>query len=80
MPTAFSGAARQGCAAPEAPAAAAARPEWAEMPWEARAAIFLRAADLLAGRYRQILNAATMLNQSKTCFQAEIDAALGLRS
>ncbi len=59
-------------------AAAAARPEWAEMPWEARAAIFLRAADLLAGRYRQILNAATMLNQSKTCFQAEIDAACEL--
>ncbi len=59
-------------------AAAAARPEWADMPWEARASIFLRAAELLAGRYRQTLNAATMLNQSKTCFQAEIDAACEL--
>ena len=59
-------------------AAAAARPEWAAMAWEARAAIFLRAAELLAGKYRQILNAATMLNQSKTVFQAEIDAACEL--
>ena len=47
-------------------AAAQARPEWVAMPWEARAAIFLKAADLLARKYRPILNAATMLNQSKT--------------
>ena len=59
-------------------AAAEARPSWAAMDWEARAAIFLRAAELLAGKYRQILNAATMLNQSKTAFQAEIDAACEL--
>ena len=59
-------------------AAAAARPAWAELPWEARAAIFLRAADLLAGKYRQVINAATMLNQGKTCMQAEIDAACEL--
>ena len=59
-------------------AAAAARPAWAAMPWEARAAVFLRAADLLAGKYRQVLNAATMLNQGKTCMQAEIDAACEL--
>lgn len=59
-------------------AAAAARPDWSAMPWESRAAIFLKAAELLAGRYRQVLNAATMLNQSKTAFQAEIDAACEL--
>jgi 1-pyrroline-5-carboxylate dehydrogenase len=59
-------------------AAAAARPEWAAMPWEARASVFLKAAELLAGRYRPIVNAATMLNQSKTVFQAEIDAACEL--
>ena len=59
-------------------AAAAARPAWSEMPWESRAAIFLKAADLLAGPYRPILNAATMLNQGKTVFQAEIDAACEL--
>ena len=59
-------------------AAAAARPEWASMSWEARAAVFLKAAELLAGRYRPILNGATMLNQSKTVFQAEIDAACEL--
>ena len=51
-------------------AAAAARPAWSEMPWESRAAIFLKAADLLSGPYRPILNAATMLNQGKTVFQA----------
>ena len=56
-------------------AAKAARRDWAAMPWEARAAIFLKAAELLAGPWRQRLNAATMLNQSKTCHQAEIDAA-----
>ena len=59
-------------------AAAAARPGWSEMPWESRAAIFLKAAELLSGRYRPILNAATMLNQGKTVFQAEIDAACEL--
>ena len=48
------------------------------MPWESRAAIFLKAAELLAGKYHQVLNAATMLNQSKTAFQAEIDAACEL--
>jgi 1-pyrroline-5-carboxylate dehydrogenase len=49
--------------------------EWARMPFHERAAIFLRAAELLATRYRPILNAATMLGQSKTAYQAEIDAA-----
>lgn len=52
--------------------------EWSEYPFEARAAIFLKAGDLLAGKYRQILNASTMLGQSKTCYQAEIDAACEL--
>ena len=56
-------------------AALDAREEWAAMAWEDRAAIFLKAADLLAGPYRQILNASTMLGQSKTVHQAEIDAA-----
>lgn len=58
-----------------AAAAKKARKNWAAMPWEARAAIFLKAAELLTGRHRATLNAATMLAQSKTCFQAEIDAA-----
>ncbi|MBW3564771.1 MAG: L-glutamate gamma-semialdehyde dehydrogenase [Acidobacteria bacterium] len=49
--------------------------EWSEMPWEARAAIFLKAADLLAGPWRDTINAATMLNQAKTVHQAEIDSA-----
>ena len=49
--------------------------EWSEMPFEHRAAIFLRAADLLAGPWRDTLNASTMLGQSKTVYQAEIDAA-----
>lgn len=52
-----------------------ARKAWSQMPWESRAAIFLKAADLVAGRYRAKINAATMLAQSKTIFQAEIDAA-----
>jgi 1-pyrroline-5-carboxylate dehydrogenase len=56
-------------------AAAAARREWANWPWEDRAAVFLRAAELLTTTWRQTLNAATMLGQSKTPFQAEIDAA-----
>ncbi|MBN2245923.1 MAG: L-glutamate gamma-semialdehyde dehydrogenase [Candidatus Aminicenantes bacterium] len=52
--------------------------DWAEMDWVSRAAIFLRAAELLAGKYRYILNAATMLGQSKTAHQAEIDSACEL--
>jgi len=56
-------------------AAAEARREWANWPWEERASIFLRAAELLTTTWRQTLNAATMLGQSKTVFQAEIDAA-----
>jgi len=52
-----------------------ARKAWCQMPWESRAAIFLKAADLVAGPYRAKINAATMLAQSKTIFQAEIDAA-----
>jgi len=52
-----------------------AKPQWAAMPWEQRAAIFLKAADLIAGPYRARINAATMLAQSKTIHQAEIDAA-----
>ena len=52
--------------------------EWSEMPWEARAAVFLKAAELLAGPWRDTVNAATMLNQSKTVFQAEIDSACEL--
>jgi len=52
--------------------------EWSEMPWDARASIFLKAAELLAGPHRDILNAATMLGQSKTVFQAEIDSACEL--
>src|SRR5262249_29018326 len=59
-------------------AAAAAHRDWARMPWHERAAIFLRAADLLAGPSRMTLNAATMLGQSKTAHQAEIDAACEL--
>ncbi|HJO30608.1 MAG TPA: aldehyde dehydrogenase family protein, partial [Acidobacteriota bacterium] len=49
--------------------------EWSVMPWESRVAIFLKAAELLAGPWRDTINAATMLGQSKTAFQAEIDAA-----
>jgi 1-pyrroline-5-carboxylate dehydrogenase len=59
-------------------AALAAKENWSRMPWEARAAIFLRAAELLAGEFRSTLNAATMLGQSKTAFQAEIDSACEL--
>ncbi len=56
-------------------AALAAKQRWASLPWEQRAAIFLKAADLLAGPFRMKMNAATMLAQSKNAFQAEIDAA-----
>ena len=59
-------------------AAGAAHHDWSRLPWHERAAIFLRAADLLAGPYRMTLNAATMLGQSKTAHQAEIDAACEL--
>jgi 1-pyrroline-5-carboxylate dehydrogenase len=59
-------------------AAREARHDWVRTPWEERAAIFLRAAELLAGPWRATLNAATMLNQSKTAHQAEIDAACEL--
>jgi 1-pyrroline-5-carboxylate dehydrogenase len=56
----------------------AAQKEWARVAWEDRAAVFLKAAELLAGKYRPIMNAATMLGQSKTAFQAEIDSACEL--
>ncbi|HEY7197574.1 MAG TPA: L-glutamate gamma-semialdehyde dehydrogenase [Gaiellaceae bacterium] len=59
-------------------AAADAWHDWTRMPWEERAAVFLRAAELLAGPWRDTLNAATMLGQSKTAHQAEIDAACEL--
>jgi len=59
-------------------AAQAAAPAWRALPLDERAAILLKAADLLAGPWRQKLNAATMLGQSKTAFQAEIDAACEL--
>ncbi len=58
--------------------ALAARQAWADLPWEQRAAVFLKAADLLAGPFRDRMNAATMLAQSKNCMQAEIDAACEL--
>jgi len=59
-------------------AAEEARPAWAALPWEERATIFLRAAELLATTWRDTVNAATMLGQSKTAHQAEIDAACEL--
>lgn len=59
-------------------AALKARKNWADMSWENRAAIFLKAADLLAGPYRARINAATMIGQSKNAFQAEIDSACEL--
>jgi 1-pyrroline-5-carboxylate dehydrogenase len=61
-----------------ASAASAAQKDWAQWSYEDRAAVFLRAADLLAGPWRQKLNAATMLGQSKTVHQAEIDSACEL--
>ena len=59
-------------------AALRAAPAWRELPFDERAAVFLRAADLLATTWRDTLNAATMLGQSKTAYQAEIDAACEL--
>jgi len=59
-------------------AANAAKSDWSRMPWDSRAIVFLKAAELLAGKYRQTVNAATMLNMSKTPHQAEIDAACEL--
>jgi 1-pyrroline-5-carboxylate dehydrogenase len=59
-------------------AALEARKAWANLPWHDRAAVFLRAADLLAGPFRERINASTMLAQSKNVFQAEIDAACEL--
>lgn len=59
-------------------AAMAAKPLWESLRWEERAAIFLKAADLLAGPYRFLINAATMLNISKNPYQAEIDSACEL--
>ncbi|RAW00646.1 L-glutamate gamma-semialdehyde dehydrogenase [Pseudochryseolinea flava] len=59
-------------------AALGAKAAWADLSWEHRAAIFLKAADLLAGPYRYAINAATMLGQSKSPYQAEIDSACEL--
>ncbi|MEO0780073.1 MAG: aldehyde dehydrogenase family protein, partial [Bacteroidota bacterium] len=59
-------------------AALKAKPGWEGLPWQERAAIFLKAADLLSGPYRAKMNAATMLGQSKNIFQAEIDAVAEL--
>jgi len=59
-------------------AALSAKKNWEEMPWQDRAAIFLKAADLLAGPYRAKMNAATMLGQSKNIYQSEIDAVCEL--
>jgi 1-pyrroline-5-carboxylate dehydrogenase len=59
-------------------AALKAREGWASLPWEERASVFLKAADLLSGPYRLKINAATMLGQSKNIFQAEIDATCEL--
>jgi 1-pyrroline-5-carboxylate dehydrogenase len=55
-----------------------AQPHWNSLPWEDRARIFLKAADLLCGKYRDKINAATILGQSKSCFQSEIDAVCEL--
>ncbi|HUT31052.1 MAG TPA: L-glutamate gamma-semialdehyde dehydrogenase [Sedimentisphaerales bacterium] len=59
-------------------AAQKAKHEWGRMPWESRAVVLLKAAELLSGKYRSTLNAATMLNMSKTPHQAEIDSACEL--
>jgi 1-pyrroline-5-carboxylate dehydrogenase len=73
---AHEGGARETAAAVKA--ALKARKEWANMPFEARAAVFLKAADMLANDWRWTINAATMLNQSKNLHQAEIDSACEL--
>jgi 1-pyrroline-5-carboxylate dehydrogenase len=59
-------------------AALKAKADWQQMPWDDRAAIFLKAAELISTKYRYILNASTMLNQGKNAFQAEIDSACEL--
>lgn len=59
-------------------AALAAKDRWSNMPWEHRASIFLKAAELISGKYRYNLNAATMLAQGKNCFQSEIDSVCEL--
>ncbi|PRD47478.1 L-glutamate gamma-semialdehyde dehydrogenase [Sphingobacterium haloxyli] len=59
-------------------AALAAKENWEKLPWEQRAAIFLKAAELIATKYRYVINAATMLGQSKNAYQAEIDSACEL--
>jgi len=59
-------------------AANEAKIAWSEMQWSSRATVLLKAAELLAGKYRQTLNAATMLSMSKTCHQAEVDSACEL--
>jgi len=59
-------------------AALAAKQEWADLHWQQRAAVFLKAADLIAGPYRDKINGATMLGQSKNAYQAEIDSACEL--
>jgi 1-pyrroline-5-carboxylate dehydrogenase len=59
-------------------AALAAKQEWADLHWQHRAAVFLKAADLIAGPFRDKINAATMLGQSKNAYQAEIDSACEL--
>ena len=60
--------------------ALAAKADWESMPWSDRAAIFLKAADLVSGKYRYKILAATMLGQGKNAWQAEIDAAAEVRS
>ncbi|HET8858400.1 L-glutamate gamma-semialdehyde dehydrogenase [Marivirga sp.] len=59
-------------------AALAAKQEWADLHWQQRASVFLKAADLISGPYRDKINAATMLGQSKSAYQAEIDSACEL--
>ena len=59
-------------------AALSAHKEWSETDWRVRAAIMLKAADLIAGKYRATINAACMLGQSKNIYQAEIDAVCEL--
>ncbi len=59
-------------------AAMAAKPAWAALRWEERAAIFLKAAELLSGKYRFVMNALSMLSTSKSAYQAEIDSTCEL--